>query len=126
MGIESNVLVEGDAAGRAGLRGVELTRAARTAVGRVRVDQAGGLASDGEAGGIEGALELRRAVRAEVDGAVRDAAALVVRDPHGEVVSVAGGTPVPVRASQRRPPLQAPLRQARAPTGLEKSQLRRP
>jgi hypothetical protein len=76
------------AAGRARRGRVVRARAARRAVRRVRVDQARALAADGEAGAVEGALERGRAVRAEVDRAVRDAAALVVRDAHGEVVPV--------------------------------------
>jgi hypothetical protein len=63
-------------------------RAACRAVGRVRVDQARALAADGEAGAVERPLERGWAVRAEVDRAVRDAAALVVVDAHGEVVPV--------------------------------------
>jgi hypothetical protein len=76
------------AAGWARRGRVVRARAARRAVRRVRVDEARALAADGEAGAVEGALERRRAVRAEVDRAVRDAAALVVRDAHGEVVPI--------------------------------------
>jgi hypothetical protein len=66
-------------------------RAARGAIGRVAVDEARGLAADGEAVGVEGALERRRAVGPKVDGAVGDLASLVVRDPHRDVVTVNEG-----------------------------------
>ena len=65
-----------------------MARTACRGVCRVRVDETGGLAAHGEARGVEGALEVVRAVGAKVDGAVRDGAAHVVGDAHGQVVPV--------------------------------------
>ena len=160
-----------DAARRAGLRGVVRARAAVRAVGGVaEAGDARGLAADDLAGRVLRARERRRAVRVEVDGAVRDVAALVVLDAHGDVepvderdcgrvravsgcarsrqsglckyapsyqswlpspwkvnsATVAGGTPVPVCGSHKRPPLHPPSRQELGPGLVEKSQLRRP
>ena len=54
----------------------------------VEVGLARAAAADGEARGVVWALERRRAVRAKVDGAAGDAAALVVVDADGQVVAV--------------------------------------
>ena len=54
----------------------------------VEVGLARTLAADGEPGRIERAYQRRRAVRTEVDGAARDAAALLVVDAHREVVAI--------------------------------------
>lgn len=66
------------------------SRAAVSRVGLVAVEvgEASRLASDGEAGGVEGSLELGGAVGSEVLGTVGNGAPLVVRDPHGEVVPI--------------------------------------
>lgn len=75
--------------------------ASRAAVSRVawvavEVGEASRLASDGEAGGIEGALEGRRAVGTEVLGALSDGASAGGADPHGEVVTVDKRDIIPV------------------------------
>jgi len=66
------------------------TRAAvrRIALVPVKVGEASGFASDGEAGGVEGALEGCRAVGSEILRAVGDGTSLGGVDPHREVVSV--------------------------------------
>jgi hypothetical protein len=82
------LLVVRDTARRARLGRVVRARAARGAVAGVGVDEARALAADRRAGGVERALERVRAARREVDGTVRDAAALCVLDLHGQVVAV--------------------------------------
>lgn len=84
------VRVVGDTGGRAGRGSVVLATAAVGGVLLVAVEVglASTAAADGEARGVVGALECRRAVRAKVDGAAGDAAALVVVDADGQVVAV--------------------------------------
>jgi hypothetical protein len=85
------VLVEGDTARRARLRRVMRTRAASRTVAWILVDQARRLASNGVTPSVERALEWARTAGGKVDRAVRDTAALVVGDTHGEVPSIDEG-----------------------------------
>lgn len=77
-------------------------RAARRAVSWVGIDQAVGLAADGEARGIVGALQLGRAVRAQVNTAVGDVEAGGGSDGDGQVVTVDEGHIVVVESVRRR------------------------
>lgn len=67
------------------------TRAARRAVARVGVNQAIGLAADGESARVVRTLEGSRAVRAEVDATVSNVEASTRSDRDGQVVTVDEG-----------------------------------
>jgi hypothetical protein len=92
------VVVVGDAGRRASGGGVVGTAAAAGGVGGVRVDEAVGLAAEGEVGRVEGALGVGGAVGAEILGALSDGTAYVVGDTHGEIVAVHEGDIVVVLA----------------------------
>jgi hypothetical protein len=86
----TEVGIVSDARSRASRRGAVAARAAVRRVGlvSVKVGEASGLASDGEAGGVEGALERSWAIGPEILRAVGDRASLGGVDPHREVVTV--------------------------------------
>lgn len=92
------VVVVGDTGRRAGGGGVVRAAAAAGGVTGVGVDEAIGLATEGEASGVEGALELSGAVGAEILGALSDGASDVVGDTHGEIVTVYEGDIVVILA----------------------------